>query len=180
MSKRYIIHSDGAYYDGENEGLREIIPSESCPPTVSRKAVDGGGKRLNSGKVPLSMVPNSAIYAIARVFEAGAKKYEKNNWRRGMNHTIPYECALRHLLKYAEGEDRDDETGELHLAHALTNIAMLIEYQTSCPHLDDRFEGVQATYKQFEPRPQVMHKFEITEADLEEMNLNHLKQNTKE
>jgi len=113
---------------------------------------DGGGKRLNTGKVPLSMVPSSTLYAIARVFEAGAKKYEKNNWRRGMKHSIPYECAMRHLLKYAEGEDRDAETGELHLSHCLTNLAMLVEYQTTCPELDDRYTGAKSTYKEFEKK----------------------------
>jgi hypothetical protein len=71
--------------------------------------VDGGGKRLNEGKVPLDMVPTSMLYAVARVMEYGAQKYEKDNWRRGMKWSVPYACAMRHLLKWFEGEEADEE-----------------------------------------------------------------------
>lgn len=113
------------------------------------KKVDGGGKRLNKGKIPIDMVPTSLIYAVARVFEEGAKKYEKDNWRRGMSHSKVYGCAMRHMLKWFEGQDKDKETGLSHLWHVATNIAMLIEYEKTCPELDDRYKGAQAVYEEF-------------------------------
>lgn len=112
--------------------------------------VDGGGKRLNDGKVPLDLVPTSMLYAVARVMEYGTQKYEKDNWRRGMKWTVPYSCAMRHLMKWFEGEELDDESGESHLHHVLCNIAMLVEYSKTCPELDDRYKGNSATYKDFE------------------------------
>jgi hypothetical protein len=166
VDKKYVMHSDGAYYESDHPAKPHTITVN--PVTTRPNLVDGGGKRLNTGKVELSLVPNSAMYAIARVFEAGAKKYEKNNWRRGMSHTVVYNCALRHMLKYSEGEDTDTETGESHLAHALTNLALLVEYQTTCPELDDRYTGKMATYKQFE-KAKVLGTIEFTEADMSEL-----------
>lgn len=99
---------------------------------------DGGGLRYNDGKVPISLVPPSAIRAIARVFGYGAKKYAPRNWERGMKWTIPYECAMRHLLAWMDGEENDKESGLPHLEHAICNLAILIEYQKTYRQGDDR------------------------------------------
>ena len=114
-----------------------------------RKTVDGGGMRFNSGKLPMHLVPTSAIYALADVLEYGATKYDDHNWRRGMKWSVPYSCAMRHLLKWFEGEEKDEESGKEHLAHVMANIAMLIEYKSTCKELDDRFKGSQRTYESF-------------------------------
>jgi hypothetical protein len=99
----------------------------------------GGGLRYNKGKPRVDLVPTSAILALAEVLTVGAEKYELHNWRKGMAHSICYASAMRHLLKYWSGEDVDSESGKSHLAHVLTNIAFLIEYQETCPELDDRY-----------------------------------------
>ena len=98
-----------------------------------------GGLRYNTGKPRIDLVPPSAIIALAEVMTVGALKYELHNWRKGMNHSICYAAAMRHLLKYQGGEDIDAESGKPHLWHVLTNIAFLIEYQETCPELDDRY-----------------------------------------
>jgi hypothetical protein len=49
--------------------------------------------------------------------------------------------------KWLDGEELDAESGLPHLYHAAANIAMLIEYKTTCPELDDRFTGLKSTYK---------------------------------
>ena len=110
--------------------------------------VDGGGLRYNSDKIEISMTPNSLIYAVSKCFEYGAKKYAKDNWRRGMNWSIPYNCAMRHMMKFWEGEDLDEETGLSNLYHVACNVAMLIEYIKTCPELDDRFKQAQVTYNE--------------------------------
>ena len=107
----------------------------------NKVVVDGGGKRFDEGKMPIDLVPTSSIYAIAKVMEYGSSKYEEHNWRRGMPWTKPYSCAQRHLLKWFEGEELDEESGLNHLYHVMANIAMLIEYNTTCPDLDNRFKG---------------------------------------
>ena len=101
---------------------------------------DGGGKRYNEGKLPVDLVPPSLVFAVASVLQKGAEKYEARNWERGMEHTKVYGCLMRHILKWASPfhSDLDEETGCNHLWHAACNIAMLIEYQYTCPELDDR------------------------------------------
>ena len=42
---------------------------------------------------------------------------------------VCYASAMRHLLKWAGGEDLDDESGLSHLDHAITNLAFLVAYE---------------------------------------------------
>lgn len=116
----------------------DIVVADTLPEPVVSPPLKGGGLRLNEGKPQIELVPPSAILALAEVLTVGAKKYKLRNWELGMNHSICYASAMRHLLKYWSGEDLDEETGKLHLAHVLTNIAFLVEYQKTCPELDDR------------------------------------------
>ena len=138
---------------------REMVGDVGCAKPYSSskknvhstpKKVDGGGMRFNSGKLPIELVPTSAMYALADVLEYGATKYDDHNWRRGMKWSIPYSCAMRHLLKWFEGEERDEESGKEHLSHVMANIAMLIEFKSTCKELDDRFKGEQRTYDSFQ------------------------------
>jgi len=106
--------------------------------------IDGGGLRYNTDKNPVELVPPSLILAVGEVFGEGAKKYAPRNWERGMAWTKVYGCLMRHILKWASPfhSDIDEESGKTHLAHAATNIAMLIEYTLTCPELDDRVKVV--------------------------------------
>lgn len=102
--------------------------------------IDGGGKRLNTDKVPLELVPPSLIFAVGEVLKVGAKKYEPRNWERGMKWTTVYGCIMRHLMKWVSPfhSDVDEESGLNHLWHVASNVAMLIEYENTCKELDDR------------------------------------------
>lgn len=116
--------------------------------------IDGGGLRYNNDKLPLELVPPSLMFATAAVLKHGAKKYEPRNWERGMPWTVVVGCLLRHVYKWLSPfhSDLDEETGLNHLWHAATNIAMLIEYEKTCPNLDDRVkyeEEIDAMYEQF-------------------------------
>jgi len=117
---------------------------------VSDDFVNGKGLRLNDNKPRIDLVPSSVLYEIAKVLEYGTKKYEEHNWRKGMKWSVPYACAMRHLLKFWEGEDVDSESGESHLGHVLCNILMLIEYSKICTNLDDRYKGPMVNYKDYE------------------------------
>lgn len=101
-------------------------------------SVDGGGLRHNSGKAPMELVPPSLFRSVASVLGFGAKKYAPRNWERGMKWSIPYACAMRHLLAWKDGEEVDPESGLPHLDHVATNIAFLIEYRKTFPQGDDR------------------------------------------
>lgn len=145
---------------------KKSIINDHCETSL---AVDGGGKRFNTGKLPIELVPTSAMYAIADALGYGASKYEANNWRRGMKWSIPYSCAMRHLLKWFEGEDRDEESGREHLSHVMANVAMLIEYAETCKDLDDRYTSARKydTFKSTKAEELDMPK--IDDKELQEM-----------
>lgn len=88
--------------------------------------------RYNLGKPELSYLLSipKAAQALAKVFSQGAIKYERDNWQRGGKPDEEYlDSALRHLFA-SQDEDYDAETGCLHLAHAVWNLAALIELNT--------------------------------------------------
>ena len=138
-AKRELSLSENCVRTGkEEERLHGVTSAQSATPLSTGNRVDGGGLRHNTGKLPVDLVPPSAIFGMAKVLEAGAKKYEARNWERGMKWTTVYASLMRHLLKWMNGEDVDPESGCSHMEHVLCNAAFLVEYEKTCPHLDDR------------------------------------------
>lgn len=82
----------------------------------------------DDGKPPISMIPRVAIEQEAQVLLFGAKKYGRDNWKKGMAPHRLYDAALRHILAYADGETTDPESGLPHLAHARCNLGFLLHY----------------------------------------------------
>lgn len=100
-----------------------------------------GALHLDTGKLPLADVPRSTVEAVASVLAYGAKKYDRRNWRKGAEWTRFAASALRHLFKWLDCEDLDDESGLPHLAHAMCNLAFLVEWAKTHPELDDRYRA---------------------------------------
>ena len=92
----------------------------------------------DSGKPRLSLIPREAIEGLGRVLTYGAQKYTVDNWRAGADWSRYIDAAMRHLVAFADGEDRDAETGELHTAHALACLAFLQAYAERGNGRDDR------------------------------------------
>lgn len=94
----------------------------------------------------LFWAPPRALMELARVYGYGANKYAPHNFRKGYNWSLSYNALLRHILASMEGEDRDEESGNLHLAaaawHCLTLIQFLFDKQEGRmpAELDDRWE----------------------------------------
>ena len=83
------------------------------------------GKKYDTGKLLLNLLPPEAIRAMGEVLTYGAAKYGPNNWR-GVE-AGRYEAALlRHWLAWREGEACDPESGLPHLWHVLCNAAFLV------------------------------------------------------
>ena len=98
-----------------------------------------GGLRHNSGKPRVHLVPEEAIIAMALGFMAGEKKYPKFNYRAGHSWLETSDSLRRHLYKWLQGEDIDQESGVFHLQLVLTNAAMLEYNRVHHPDLDDRY-----------------------------------------
>lgn len=99
------------------------------------------GVRYNDNKLRVDLVSPRSIKAMAQVLTKGVEKYPENNWRKGLKWIGGVMSSVdRHLLAFKNGEDRDPESGLLHIAHAMTNLMFLLEYYTTHPELDDRKE----------------------------------------
>lgn len=98
----------------------------------------GSGARYNANKPDYSLIPLETLEGEARVWMFGQKKYKAWNWMKGMQFSVPYACALRHLAAWQRGETTDPESGESHLDHVMCNIRMLKFYAEHYPEGDDR------------------------------------------
>lgn len=98
--------------------------------------------KKDEGKEDWSLLPPIALRPVIRVLQFGATKYGRHNYaeEQGILWSRFYAAALRHLTSWYEGEDKDSESGELHLAHACCCIIMLLIYQqiTKFKTNDDR------------------------------------------
>lgn len=84
------------------------------------------------------LFPFDALDEVARVYSAGARKYADDNWLKGYAWRLSLGALLRHVARFACGEDRDPETGCLHLAHAAWHCLTLITFHTRKLGVDDR------------------------------------------
>jgi hypothetical protein len=98
-----------------------------------------GGTKYDQGKAPLDLIPYDSLEEIAEVLRFGAEKYDRANWANGISYSRLIAAAMRHLGKYNNGEDLDDETNTLHIANAATNLIFLIWMHKNRPDLDDRW-----------------------------------------
>lgn len=98
----------------------------------------GSAARFNAGKPDYSLIPISTLADEARVWEYGAKKYSRNNWKKGQKWSVPMASLLRHLAAWQDGEDIDSESGLPHLAHIACNVRMLTLFSQTYPEGDDR------------------------------------------
>lgn len=120
-----------------------LQPLDPSPVTFlpSSEESSTGSLRFNTGKLPVHLVPVSAIGAMADVLKYGALKYSERNWEKGHQYSVPYACLLRHLMAWWGGEDKDPESGLPHTYHVLMNAAMLVEYEQLEQDFDDRPKG---------------------------------------
>ena len=98
--------------------------------------------KYDDQKPPLGLIPPECLEDIAVVFGFGAEKYGVNNWRDDQHETRwirTYSSIQRHLNKWHSGEDIDPESGMSHLAHATTQLMILMTAQSEHPEVDDRY-----------------------------------------
>ncbi|WP_257224634.1 dATP/dGTP diphosphohydrolase domain-containing protein [Acinetobacter sp. YH12108] len=78
------------------------------------------GQKFDKNKPRMSLLPKGALNAVIRVLEFGANKYQVDNWKHVPDAKVRYYDAMqRHIDAWWHGEQKDPETGEHHLAHAI-------------------------------------------------------------
>ena len=86
--------------------------------------------RFNAGKPPLSYMLEAdvAMEGMCQVFEFGAKKYARNNWKKGLDVNEIMDSMLRHLISYKNGEVLDADSGLPHVDHVTCNAVFLATF----------------------------------------------------
>ena len=92
-------------------------------------------------KVALGLLPFSVLETVAQVFEFGASKYGDWNWADDGKNTEfirSFSSIQRHLFAWHSGEDIDPDSGLPHLAHATSQLMILMSHSKNHPEMDNR------------------------------------------
>lgn len=84
-------------------------------------------KKDKTGKIDLTILPLEGLIHAAKAGLFGAEKYGRYNYHKGHLNTDLLAAALRHIFKYNEGQDLDDESGVHHLGHAIFDLMMILD-----------------------------------------------------
>ena len=95
--------------------------------------------RFGKAKAPFFGIPWSAVAYLGAVMDGGATKYGAYNYRETtITATTYHDAIMRHFLKWADGEDVDDESGQPHLAHIMACCALYLDADLLGMTDDDR------------------------------------------
>lgn len=85
-------------------------------------------ERENERKIDYTIIPWEGMDEVVAVFEMGAKKYARDNYKLGDG--LPLDTyrksMLRHLLQSVKEQDVDEESGLDHIAHLVANGLMYL------------------------------------------------------
>lgn len=81
----------------------------------------GSHRDSQEGKGRFDLLPAEAMFALARVMERGAIKYDARNWEKGQPFSRVLSSTLRHLFQWLMGK-RDED----HLGAAFWGLAVLV------------------------------------------------------
>jgi len=129
---------------GNNQADSAAVPAHKTGYPVSGSTNASIGRKDDSGKLRMDLIPWSVILYLAKVYTFGASKYDDRNWEKGIKYSRVFAAALRHLMWFWLGQSRDKESGLPHLAHCLWGIAALLFYECDREKynkFDDRSEA---------------------------------------
>lgn len=98
-----------------------------------------GGIKKDQGKPQHDLIPYESLDEIAKVLTFGCLKYSRSDWAKGIKFSRLLSAAYRHMGKFNAGEDIDNESLLPHVAHAATNLIMLLYLIKHNPAMDDRW-----------------------------------------
>jgi hypothetical protein len=142
MAAREAIRAVPRYNQEANAKMKQefMAACDAIPGTdaiqaklAAEQAVYSGGAKRSRIELFFSLIPKSAIVALARRLTYGAKKYEPNNWRTADGEDFrraTIDHLFNHLLDYMEsGNTKDNNTDAI-----ICNAAFLCEYESRTPY----------------------------------------------
>lgn len=115
-------------YNVQPSLLEEVDMPDKWPTKSEAEHFHEQADRYNEGKPELSYILDAplAMQGLANRFALGAKKYSRDNWKKGLPDTQVIDSLLRHLSAYQNGE-MHDEDGGLHVDAIVWNAVVLSE-----------------------------------------------------
>ena len=142
-------HEDGCpalwhkyYWDGDKLCVQSISAGDFYEDPAPAPLADTNPKTAyGKAKPPMQYVPPVALLELGLVMEHGASKYGPMNWREDpITASTYYDALMRHAFQYWDGNDRDLESKQKHLAHIMACCAILLDAEASGTLIDDRPE----------------------------------------
>ena len=123
------------------EEIEEYINEKNKFSEVVKGSVFDSAVKHDSGKLRLDLIHPAFIEQLGHAMTYGANKYSDDNYLNGEGLTYRrlYASLQRHLLEWYARRDIDPESGLPHLAHAASNIQMLISSIAEGKGKDDRY-----------------------------------------
>jgi len=122
-------------HHAESHELKDYIRSQDEERQMGQKTAG----RFSAGKIRHDLIPEYPIDELAKVYTYGCKKYDADNWRKGLAWKENVISPLkRHLQKWLQGEMLDDESNCHHLAMVMWQCCALMEYERCKLGQDDR------------------------------------------
>ncbi len=122
---------------------------DDCPKleVIDSHSPSDGVVKDDAGKTRYELLPWESLKQVADVFGYGAEKYFDNSWRTQDKATYnrTFGSVMRHLTQWQMGEDKDPESGLNHLAHAASQLLILMFVEQHYPDKDDRIYSKEST-----------------------------------
>ena len=101
-----------------------IARMQADGPNISTKTL---GVKFDKDKPKWNLLPWDELEDVVHVLTFGAKKYAPDNWKFVDDANNRYmDAAMRHLVAHQQGETRDSESGESHIAHAICCLLFML------------------------------------------------------
>lgn len=129
-----------AYKNGYERGVNDTTIKDSGQRT---EFATGAVRDMHEGKGRFDLLPMCVLMRLARHYEAGSLKYGDRNWEKGIPCHSFADSAMRHLVKYMDGQKDED-----HLIAAIWNLCGLAWTEEKHPELMDIPSRIEATNEQ--------------------------------
>jgi hypothetical protein len=110
-----------------------------------REFETGAVRDIAEGKGRCDLLPACALIRLSKHFENGANKYAERNWEKGMPIHCFIDSAIRHTLKYLDGQTDED-----HLVAATWNLICAMWTEEKHPELQDIPTRPRTIFKTFD------------------------------
>lgn len=87
------------------------------------------GRKDDEGKLRYDLLPRQALREVVSRLTFGAKKYEPDNWRKGIAYSRLVAAAERHWNAWLHGNITDADCDLHELSGVAINVLMLLEFE---------------------------------------------------